>query len=239
MLGVAVNSIAVILGSLIGLIMKKGISKKVSDAVMIGVGLCVVFIAVGGLIFENNVEAVSLAAIVAIVIGAIIGTAADIDKGLNRLGEIVAEKTKSTADSGSSVAAGFVNASLLFCVGAMAIMGSLSSGLKGEHTTLYIKSILDFTSSIMLTSTFGYGVIFSVIPLTIYQGAIALGAGYLAPLLNEGATDAITCAGSIILIGLALNLIGIAKIKVANYLPAIFVSPFLYYLFDWILSFVR
>lgn len=239
MLGVAVNSLAVVAGSLIGLLLKKGISKKISDAVMVGVGLCVVFIGVGGLIFDSNVEAISLAAIVAIVVGTIIGTAVDIDKGLNRLGEAVAEKTKSKNSSGSSVAEGFVNASLLFCVGAMAIMGSLSSGLKGDHTTLYIKSILDFTSSIMLTSTFGWGVMFSVVPLTLYQGAIALGAGFLAPLLSEGATDAITCTGSIIIIGLAFNLIGITKIKVANYLPAIFLSPFLYYLFDWILSFVR
>lgn len=239
MLGVAVNSLAVVAGSLIGLLLKKGISKKISDAVMVGVGLCVVFIGVGGLIFDSNIEAISLAAIVAIVVGTIIGTAVDIDKGLNRLGEAVAEKTKSKNSSGSSVAEGFVNASLLFCVGAMAIMGSLSSGLKGDHTTLYIKSILDFTSSIMLTSTFGWGVMFSAVPLTLYQGAIALGAGFLAPLLSEGATDAITCTGSIIIIGLAFNLIGITKIKVANYLPAIFLSPFLYYLFDWILSFVR
>lgn len=239
MLGVAVNSLAIVAGSLLGLLLKKGISKKISDAVMVGVGLCVVFIGVGGLIFDSNVEAISIAAIVSIVAGAIIGTTVDIDKGLNRLGEVVEEKTKSKNSSGTSVAEGFVNASLLFCVGAMAIMGSLSSGLKGDHTTLYIKSILDFTSSIMLTSTFGYGVMFSVVPLTLYQGAIALGASFLAPLLNDGATDAITCTGSIIIIGLALNLIGITKIKVANYLPAIFLSPFLYYLFDWILSFVR
>lgn len=239
MLGVIVNSVAVIIGTLLGLLMKKGISKKISDAVMIGVGLCVVFIAVGGLILNNDAEAISLAAIVSIVLGAIIGTAIDIDKRLNRLGDKVAEKMKSKASADSSVADGFVNATLLFCVGAMAIMGSISAGLEGNNTTLYIKSILDFTSSIMFASTFGIGVIFSVIPLTIYQGGIALCAGFIAPLLSASATDAITCTGSIILVGLSLNLIGIAKIKVANYLPAIFISPFLFYLFDWVLNLVR
>lgn len=239
MLGVIVNSVAVIIGTVLGLLMKKGISKKISDAVMIGVGLCVVFIAVGGLILNNDAEAISLAAIVSIVLGAIIGTAIDIDKRLNRLGDKVAEKMKSKASADSSVADGFVNATLLFCVGAMAIMGSISAGLEGNNTTLYIKSILDFTSSIMFASTFGIGVIFSVIPLTIYQGGIALCAGFIAPLLSASATDAITCTGSTILVGLSLNLIGIAKIKVANYLPAIFISPFLFYLFDWVLNLVR
>ncbi len=236
--GVIVNSLAVILGSAIGLLLKKGISKKISDAVMIGVGLCVIYIGVGGLIIENNVEAVSLAAIVAVVLGAVFGTLIDIDKHLNRLGDKIASG-KSSEDEVVSPSEGFVNASLLFCVGAMAIMGSLSSGLSGNHTTLYIKSILDFTSAIMLTATFGYSVIFSAVPLALYQGAITLCAGFLQPLLTEGATDAITCTGSILIVGLALNLIGITKIKIANYLPAIFISPFLYYLFDYILKLVR
>ncbi len=236
MLGVIVNSVAILIGSFIGLACRKAIPKKIADAVMIGVGLCVVFIAVGGLIPQVNVEAVSLAAIVSIVVGAIIGTAANLDGGLNKIGDKVGEKMKSKSGTAATVAEGFVNSSLLFCVGAMAIMGSISAGLEGNNTTLYIKSILDFTSSIMFASTFGVGVVFSIIPLTIYQGAIALGARFIAPLLDQGATDAITCTGSIILVGLALNLIGVTKIKVANYLPAIFISPFLYYLFNYILG---
>ena len=238
-LGVIVNSAAVIIGSLIGVLLKKGISKRISDAVMVGVGLCVIFIGVGGLIVENNVEAVSLAAIVSVVLGAVIGTLVDIDKALNKLGDKISARQKGAEADSASLSEGFVNASLLFCVGAMAIMGSLSSGLSGDHTTLYIKSILDFTSAIMLTATFGYSVMFSAVPLAIYQGAITLCAGFLQPILSVGATDAITCTGSILIVGLALNLIGITKIKIANYLPAIFISPFLYYLFDYILKFVR
>ncbi|MBO7217484.1 MAG: DUF554 domain-containing protein [Clostridia bacterium] len=239
MLGVTVNSVAVIIGTLLGLMLKKGINKKLSDAVMVGVGLSVTFIAVGGLILENDVEAVSLASIVAIVIGAVVGTVIDIDKWLTKLGDTVSKRIKSKPDSGTSVSEGFVNATLLFCVGAMAIMGSISAGLQGNNTTLYIKSVLDFISSIMFASAFGIGVIFSSIPLFIYQGAIALSASFIAPYLSAGATEAITCSGSIILVGLSFNLIGITKIKVANYLPAIFLSPFLFYLFDWVLSFVR
>lgn len=239
MLGVAVNSAAVVIGVLLGLVLKKGISKKISDSVMTGVGLCVIFIGVGGLIPESNVQAVSLAAIVSVVLGSVAGTRADIDGRLCRLGHYISGKIGSKDGSASSVADGFVNASLLFCVGAMAIMGSISAGLEGDNTTLYIKSILDFTSSVMLTSTFGYGVVFSVIPLTLYQGAIAVGAGFLAPLLSQGAAEAISCTGSILITGLAFDLLGIAKIRVANYLPAIFFSPFLYYFFDWILGFVR
>ncbi len=239
MLGVIVNSAAVVIGTLLGLVLKKGISKKISDAVMVGVGLCVVFIAVGGLIVDSNAEAISLAAIISIVLGAIIGSAIDIDRHLNSLGDKVADRMKSRSGGNGTVAEGFVNATLLFCVGAMAIMGSISAGLEGDNTTLYIKSILDFTSSIMFASTLGIGVIFSIIPLTIYQGGIALCAGFLAPLLSVGATDAITCTGSIILVGLSLNLIGVAKIKVANYLPAIFLSPFLYYLFEYVLGLVK
>ncbi len=236
MIGVAVNFFAVLLGTSIGLILKKGISCKISDAVMIGVGLCVVYIGVDGLIFDGGTEAISLAVIVSVVIGAVIGTAIGIDDGLNKLGQKLADATRRTDDTANSVAEGFVNATLLFSVGAMAIMGSISSGLRGDHTTLYIKSVIDFIAAIMLTSTFGWGVALSAIPLTIYQGAIALGAGFLSPLLNSAATNTITCTGSVILIGLALNLIGVAKIKVANYLPAILISPFLYYLFNYLLN---
>ena len=239
MLGVIVNAVAVILSSLLGLLLKRGINKKISDAVMTGVGLCVVFIAVGGLIITENVEAVSVASVVSIVLGAILGTLIDIDKALNSLGQKIADKTKIKNHEDNNVAAGFVNTTLFVCVGAMAIFGSFAAGLKGDNTTLYIKSILDFTSVLMFATTFGIGVIFSAIPLTVYQGTLTLGAGLVSPYLTNGAIDSITCTGSIVLIGLALNLLGVTKIKVANYLPAIFVSPFLYYLFDYILNFVR
>lgn len=229
MLGVIVNTVAVIIGSLLGLLFKKGISEKVNAAVMVGVGLCVIYIGIDGMLSGTN----PLIAVVSIVIGVIIGTVINIDRGLNRIGDKLSARI--SKGTNSSFTQGFVSASLLFCVGAMAIMGSITAGLTGDNSTLYTKSILDFISSIMLSSTFGIGVIFSAIPLFIYQGAIALCSGFLEPVLTEGAIAAITCVGSIIIMGLGLNLTGISKFKIANFLPAIILSPFVYYLFEYIL----
>lgn len=226
MLGVIVNTIAVIIGSLLGLLFKKGISEKLSNAVMVGVGLCTIFIGIDGMLVEVN----PIVAIVSIVIGAIIGTLVDIDKRLCSLGDTLSARFSKKGES--SFTQGFVASSLLFCVGAMAIVGSITAGLTGDNTTLYTKSILDFTAAIMFASTFGIGVIFSIIPLTIYQGFIAICAGFLDPVLTDGAINAISCTGSIIIMGLGLNITGVSKFKIANYLPAIVIAPFIYYLFE-------
>ena len=228
MLGVAVNSIAVIIGSLLGLLFKKGIGEKLSSAVMVGVGLCTIYIGIGGFGEVNPIIA-----IVSIVIGVIVGSLVDIDRGMNNLGDLLSKKLSRGEEN--NFTKGFVSASLLFCVGAMAIVGSIESGLTGNHTTLYTKSILDFVAAIMFASSFGIGTMFSAIPLTIYQGAIAIGAGFLDPVLTDGAIAAISCTGSVIIMGLGLNIAGISKFKIANFVPAIFLSPFVYYLFELIL----
>lgn len=229
MLGVAVNSIAVIVGSLLGLLFKKGISEKVSSSVMTAVGLCTIFIGISGMLVELN----PLVAVVAMVLGVVIGTIMDIDRGLNIIGDKVSAKL---SKKGSRMfTQGFVSASLLFCVGAMAITGSINAGINGENSVLFTKSILDFTSSVTLSSTFGIGVIFAVIPLTLYQGGIALCAGFLEPLLSEGAINALSCVGSIIIMGLGLNIVGVSKFKIANFLPAIIIAPFVFYLFELII----
>lgn len=227
MLGVAFNSVAVIIGSLLGLLFKKGISERVSSAVMVGVGLCTIYIGIDGLEKINP-----LVAVVSIVVGAVIGTLIDIDRRLSGLGDLISSRFKKEGDNGFTQ--GFVAASLLFCVGAMAIVGSISAGIKGDNSTLYTKSILDFTSALMFASTFGIGVIFSVIPLTLYQGAITLCAGFLEPVLSADTVAAISCVGSIIIMGLGLNIAGVSKFKIANYLPAIILAPFVHYLFKYI-----
>ena len=137
MLGVIVNVATVVIGSTIGLIFKKGISKKYSDAVMIGIGLCTVLIGIDGMLEGVNV----LATIVSIVLGAIVGTAIDIDKKLNGAGDFLSRKLRNGDGDKVSIAEGFVTASLLFCVGAMTIVGSLNSGLKGDHTMIFTKSL--------------------------------------------------------------------------------------------------
>ncbi len=230
MLGVLVNVATVLIGSTIGLIFKKGISKKYTDAVMVGIGLCTVLIGVSGMLKGQNV----LVTIISMVVGAVIGTALDIDGKLNGAGDFLSKKLKKGDDDKVSIAEGFVTASLVFCVGAMTIIGSLESGLKGDHTTIFTKSILDLFSSCMLSASLGIGVIFASVFVFIFQGGIVLLAGLLEPVLSDSAIAEITCVGSLMILALGLNLTGLSKFKVANYFPALILSPLVCYLFEFL-----
>lgn len=226
MLGVIINALAIVLGSAVGLLLKKGIPERVSGAVMSGVGLCILYIGIDGALEGQN----AIVLIVSMVLGAVVGTLLDIDRQINRLGTWV-ERRMNKDGGQTGIAQGFVTASLLFCVGAMAIVGSLQSGLKGDHSVLITKSILDMISSVMLTGTLGIGVMLSAVPIFLYQGAIALAAGLLQGLLADAALVAeITCAGSLLILGLGLNMLGMTKLKVANFLPAMVFVPVVYYL---------
>ena len=165
MTGVLVNVLTVLIGSTVGLIFKKGISKKYSDAVMTGIGLCTVFIGVSGMLKGQNV----LVTIISMVLGALVGTALDIDRRLNSVGDILQKKMKKNEDGKVSIAEGFVTASLVFCVGAMTIIGSLEAGLKGDNTTILTKSVLDLFSSMMLSASLGIGVPFSAIFVLVFH----------------------------------------------------------------------
>lgn len=227
MTGVLVNVLTVLIGSTVGLVFKKGISEKYSGAVMTGIGLCTVFIGISGMLKGQNV----LVAIISMVLGALVGTALDIDGKLNSAGDILQRKMKKTENGKASLAEGFVTASLLFCVGAMTIIGSLEAGLKGDNTTLFTKSILDLFSSMMLSASLGIGVIFAALFVLVFQGGLVLLSGLLDSVLNEAAIAEITCVGSLMIFALGLNLMGITKIKVANYFPALVFSPFICALF--------
>lgn len=219
MIGVLVNVATVILGSLIGLLVKKGIPERVSDAVMKGIGMCNICMGVVGVMDGNNI----LVLIASVVIGAIIGTLLDIDGKINRLGDIVSSRF--STGGGGSIAQGFVTASLVFCIGAMTIVGSLNSGLKGDHEMIFTKSFLDLISSSMLAASLGIGVLFAALFVLVFQGGLVLLAQYVAPLLTEVAIAEMTCCGSMLILVLGLNLMGISKIKIADYLPAIFIAP--------------
>lgn len=224
MLGTFVNTAAVIAGSLIGILVKKGIPKRFADTIMKGLGLCVLYIGISGALKGTN----TLIAILSITIGAVIGELVDLDKSINNIGRYIESKfTHADGQSQSTVAEGFVTASMLFCVGAMAIVGSLQSGLAQNHETLFIKSLLDFVSAIIFASTLGIGVIFSAVFVLIYQGTITLLAQWVSPLLSDAAVAEMTCTGSILIIGLALNMLGLTKLKIINYLPALFIPPVL------------
>ena len=215
--GTLVNSLTIIAGTVIGMLLGKFIPERMSDAVSKGVALCVLYIGIDGMLAGEN----TLVAIIATVIGAIIGELLRLDDRMHNLGDWVERRFAKNGTKGS-ISEGFVSASLLFCVGAMAIMGSLDSGLLRDHSTLYAKSTLDGITSIVYGSTMGVGVALSAIPIFLYQGAIALGASFIEPFLTPEVIAEMKCVGSILITGLALNLLGLTKIKVVNYVPAIF-----------------
>ncbi len=229
MLGTLVNTGAVILGSLIGLLLKKGLSERMSDTLMKGLGLCTLYLGVTGALKGDN----TLVLIVSLVVGAFIGEGLDLEGHLSKLGRWVEGRFKKQ-DGKVSIAEGFVTASLLFCVGAMAIVGSLQSGLTGNHEMLFMKSCLDFVAAIIFASQLGFGVLFASLFVLVYQGAITLLAQWVSPLLTDPVVAMMTCVGSVIIIGLALNMLGITKLKVINYVPAIFLVP----LFLWLYGLV-
>lgn len=225
LLGTFVNMILVILGGSIGLFLGSRFPKKLSDSLMKTLGLCTLLIGISGLSKGEN----QLITIISMAVGTVIGELLDLDKRLSDLGDSIEKRFKKDGDN-VTIAEGFVNASLLFCVGAMAIVGSLQSGLVGDNSMIYTKSLLDFTASIIFASTLGVGVLLSAFPILLYQGGIVLLAHLIAPFLTDVVIGDMTCTGSLIIIGLALNMLGITKLKVMNMVPAIFL-PILIHLF--------
>lgn len=226
MLGTIVNSLTVILGCAVGLIVKNSLTTKISNTIMNGLALCTIYIGISGALSGGN----TLIMVIAIAIGGIIGEIIDIDKCLNNLGYYIERKFKRNKEDDVSIAEGFISSSLLFCVGAMTIVGALESGLKGNHELLFTKSILDGISAIIFTSSLGIGVIFSSITVFIYQGLITIGAGFLAGILSTEVITNMSSVGGVIILGLGLNMIGVTKIKIANLLPSIFL-PILFQIF--------
>ncbi|MBE6649958.1 MAG: DUF554 domain-containing protein [Ruminococcaceae bacterium] len=223
MLGVIVNVITVIIGSLIGLLFKKGIPERVSTAVMTGLGACTLYIGISGSLVGENV----LILIASVVLGVIIGTLLNIDGAINRLAKWVESKFKKQGAK-VSIAEGIITATLLFCVGSMTVTGSIQAGLSGDNSVLITKAMLDLVSSMMLASSLGIGVLLSSVAVFVIQGGLVLLAGVIAPFMNTGAVNEMTCAGSILIVMIGTNLMGITKIKVADFLPAIILAPVIY-----------
>ena len=223
MLGVIVNVITVILGSLVGLMFKKGIPEKVSTSVMIGLGACTLYIGISGSLCGENV----LIVIASVVLGVISGTLLNIDGAINRLAKNVEMKFKKEGQS-ICVAEGLVTATLLFCVGSMTVTGSIQAGLTGDNSVLITKATLDFVSSMMLASSLGFGVMLASLSVFIIQGGLVLLANFISPFMSTGAINEMTCVGSILIIMIGTNLMGITKIKVADFLPAVIYAPVIY-----------
>jgi len=232
-LGTIVNAGAIILGSLVGLLLKNGITERYKNILMQAIGLAVVMIGISGtlqgmymVLDTGKLDRLYIMTMIfSLVIGSLIGEALNIEKALENLGNRL---QKRFSNSGGSFAQGFVTSSLIYCIGAMAIMGALEDGLMGNHSTLFAKAILDGVSAIVLSATMGIGVLFSSVPVFIYQGAITLLAGTLKPLLTPEVISQISVVGSVLILGIGINILEIKRIKVGNMLPAIFI-PLIYY----------
>ena len=218
MIGVWANGLAVALGGLLGCLLKGGLKEKYRVTVNHALALAVICIGMGGALKTEN----TLLVIVSLVLGSLAGEALALEARLDALGQFAQRKL---GRGDSSFAAGFVNMALLVCVGAMAVVGSLEAGLQNKPDTLLAKARIDGVAAIIFASTFGMGVCFAAIPLTLYQGGIALLAGVLAPLLTDGLVRELSATGSVLIIGIGLNILGVTKerIRVGNMLPAVLV----------------
>lgn len=231
MLGVIVNTLTVIIGSSIGLLAKKAIPKDWTGLILSGMGLCTIYIGISGAFEGQN----TLIAVISIAIGALIGVALDIDGKVNRFAEKVERRfVKDGAEGEANFAEGFVTASMVFCVGAMTIVGSLQAGLLGDNTMLITKATMDGIGSVFFAASLGFGVLASAAFVFAFQGAIVLLAQFIEPFLSDMVIAEMTCAGSLLLIGMAINLMGVSKLKIMDYLPAIFMPIVLVPLFDWV-----
>ena len=230
-LGVIVNGLVIVGASFAALILKKFIMKfdknnkveKISDTIMSGLALCIIYMGISGALECQHV----LICIISMVVGGLIGELIDIDKGLNSLGDKIEEKlNKGKTDVSKekvSISQGFVSASLLFCLGAMAVVGALNSGLFGNNDTLFAKSALDGVSSFLFSLTMGIGVLLSAVAVFLYEGIIACGAFLLKGVLSTAVITEMNAVGSLLILALGINMILKANIKVANLLPAMFV----------------
>jgi len=222
--GALINAAAIIVGGAVGLLLKDKIPKTISGSITRVLGLCVCIIGI-----SSAVNGDMMLLVVSLLLGAITGEVIDIDRRMNNLGLYLQSKL-SPKDSESRFAEGFVTASLLFCVGAMAVVGSIESGLTGDYSTIVTKSILDSVASMVFSSYLGFGVLFSAVSVLIYQGSIEFFAGHLADVLTPCLVTQISATGGVMIFALGFNMTLDAKIKVANLLPGLLVAAGYYFL---------
>lgn len=224
MLGTIVNACAIIAGSLIGLALRRGIPDNYKEITLSAVGLSVVLIGVRSALVSESLMIV----IFSMILGALVGEWIQIEKKLETFGQFLEKKIVAKSGDTSSFARGFVTASLVFCVGSMAIVGSLESGLTGNHQTLFAKSVLDGVASVVFSSAMGLGVLFSSLAVFIYQGLITITAVFMKNFLVAETIEQMTSVGGLLIVAIGLNMLKITAIRVGNLIPAIFL-PLLYY----------
>lgn len=230
LLGTIVNGLLIVIGSVIGMFFTR-IPERYKETVMHGIGLAVILIGLQMAFSSENIIIV----LISLLFGAIIGEFLRIEDALNGLGIWLGSKF-TTKDDTISVSQGFITGTMIFCVGAMAIVGALDSGIRGDHEVLITKGIIDGFTALVLTSTLGYGVLFSIIPLVLYQGAITLFATQIEKWVPEAMLDGlileITSVGGLLIVAIGLNLLKIKEIRVANLMPALLLVVLIYFIFQ-------
>lgn len=231
MLATIINVVLVLIGSAIGLLFKNIISEKLMSIITHALGLCVLGIGISNMISTENM----LCVIVCMVLGTAIGHAINIEGKLERGGDLLRSKVEK-GDGNSRFTEGFVNAALLFCVGAMAITGSIEAGLNHNYEIIVSKGVIDGVTAISFAATMGIGVAFSVIPVFVYQGLITLLAAWVGPLLPAAVITEMTAVGGTLIVAIAINMLdlGKVKIKVGNMLPAMFLPIVYIPLVNWL-----
>ncbi|TDL32053.1 DUF554 domain-containing protein [Jeotgalibacillus sp. S-D1] len=230
LLGTLVNGLLIVIGTFIGKWLHR-IPERMKATVMSAIGLAVVVLGLQMGFQSNNY----LIVILSLVIGAVIGEWIGLDDMLNAMGRWIERQVGTNGDT--SISQGFVTATLIFVIGAMSVIGSLDSGIRGDHQVLYTKSIIDGFTSIILASTLGIGVLFSAIPVILYQGSIALFATQIDRFVPAALMDSfiaeMTATGGLMIFAIGLNLVGITKIRVANFLPGILVVAAIVTMMYW------
>ena len=223
-LGTMANAAAIFVGALLGVVFKKGLPEKWQQTMMSSVALCILVIGVQMALKTQNIIIV----IISLVLGSILGEIMDIEGAMNRLGECLGNKlSKGDASAAAAIATGFVNASILFCSGAMAIFGSIQDGLTGDHTTLFAKSTLDGILALIMSAYLGIGVALSAVSVGIYQGSITLLAGVAGPWITDIMLREITASGGIMIMAIGANMLHLTKIRIGNMLPGMFFAAVL------------
>lgn len=223
-MGTVVNVAAIAGGSLIGLLVGRGIKEKYQETVIYGLALCVIVLGIQMALQGQHI----LLTIISLVVGSILGEALGIEEKLEQVGTLLAEKfqkSRKKGDAGTDAfVEGFMNASLLYCVGAMAIVGSIQDGLSGDPTTLYTKALIDGLSGIIYASNFGIGVLFSALSVGVYQGILTALAGFLGPWMSQLVVQEVAACGGLMILGIGINMTKLLKIRVGNMLPGLLVA---------------
>jgi len=223
-IGTAVNALAILFGGVAGLLFGKTLPERFGKTLTQATSLAVLLIGLKGALTMKSDDLILV--IFSLVFGSCLGEWINIEALLERLGRSIQERF---AKAGGQFAKGFVTTSLIYCVGSMAIMGALQSGLEGKHETLFAKAVLDGVMSIVFASTLGIGVLASSVSVFIYQGAIVLGASFLKPFLLPVVVGQMSVVGGLLIAAIGINVMEMAKIRVGNMLPAIFM-PLLWYM---------